>query len=44
MHFEKSLMDKSMQVTVLSEDQLNKEREIHELKEKLSQHQKEQYL
>ncbi len=41
-HFENSLMDKSMQVTVLSEDHQSKDIEISELKQKLNEHLQEQ--
>lgn len=41
-HFENSLMDKSLQVTVLSEDHQSKDTEIAELKQKISEHLQEQ--
>jgi chromosome segregation ATPase len=41
-HFEKSLMDKLLQVTVLSEDHQSKDTEIAELRQKLNEHLQEQ--
>ena len=41
-HFENSLMEKSLQVTVLSEDHQSKDTEIAELKQKLNEHLQDQ--